>query len=167
MGPRRLRTAARREAAQPAACRDFRHPLGQPADDEDLFRISLAGAQEKTAFTRYRRRWCRPHGATPTTHIFKLPLGLVGGSRRVDLSDSVENEWLCAQLLRELGLPVANTEMAEFDGQKVLIVERFDRAWMDGKKWIARLPQEDFARPWVTRPTRSTKRMEAPAWRPA
>lgn len=119
-------------------------PLGQPADDEDLFRISLAGAQEKTAFTRYRRRWCRPHGATPTTHIFKLPLGLVGGSRRVDLSDSVENEWLCAQLLRELGLPVANTEMAEFDGQKVLIVERFDRAWMDGKKWIARLPQEDF-----------------------
>lgn len=119
-------------------------PLGQSADDEDLFRISLAGAQEKTAFTRYRGRWCRPHGATPTTHIFKLPLGMVGGSRRVDLSDSVENEWLCAQLLRELGLPVANTEIAEFDGQKVLIVERFDRAWTDGKKWIARLPQEDF-----------------------
>ena len=118
--------------------------LGQFADDEDLFRISIAGAQEKTAFTRYRGRWCRPHGATPTTHIFKLPLGLVGGSRRVDLSDSIENEWLCAQLLRELGLPVANTEMSEFDGQKVLIVERFDRAWMDGKKWIARLPQEDL-----------------------
>lgn len=118
--------------------------LGQFADDEDLFRISIAGAQEKTAFTRYRGRWCRPHGATPTTHIFKLPLGLVGGSRRVALSDSIENEWLCAQLLRELGLPVADTEIAEFDGQKVLIVERFDRAWMDGKKWIARLPQEDF-----------------------
>jgi len=119
-------------------------PLGQFAHDEDLFRISIAGAQEKTAFTRHRGRWCRPHGATPTTHIFKLPLGLVGGSRRIDLSDSIENEWLCAQLLRELGLPVANTEMAEFDGQKVLIVERFDRAWMDGKQWIARLPQEDF-----------------------
>ena len=41
-------------------------------------------------------------------------------------------------------MPVANTEMAEFAGQKVLIVERFDRAWMDGGKWIARLPQEDF-----------------------
>ncbi|MDR6854453.1 serine/threonine-protein kinase HipA [Variovorax guangxiensis] len=119
-------------------------PLGQAADDEDLFRISLAGAQEKTALTRVGKRWCRPHGATPTTHIFKLPLGLVGGSRRVDLSDSVENEWLCAQLIRELGLPVAHCEMAEFDGPKVLVVERFDRAWMDGGTWIARLPQEDF-----------------------
>jgi hypothetical protein len=28
--------------------------------------------------------------------------------------------------------------------QAVLIVERFDRAWMDGGPWIARLPQEDF-----------------------
>jgi len=61
----------------------------------------------KTALTKVGRRWCRPHGATPTTHIFKLPLGLVGGSRRVDLSDSVENEWLCAEILRAMGLPVA------------------------------------------------------------
>ncbi|MGK6309416.1 type II toxin-antitoxin system HipA family toxin [Variovorax sp. DT-64] len=119
-------------------------PLGRAAEDEDLFRISLAGAQEKTALTRVGKRWCRPHGATPTTHIFKLPLGLVGGSRRVDLSDSVENEWLCAQLICELGLPVANCEIAQFDGRKVLVVERFDRAWMDGNQWIARLPQEDF-----------------------
>jgi serine/threonine-protein kinase HipA len=119
-------------------------PLGIHGDDDDLFRISLAGAQEKTAFLKVGNRWCRPHGATPTTHIFKLPLGMVGGSRRVDLSDSVENEWLCAQIIRELGLPVADTEMAEFDGRKVLIVERFDRAWMDAGSWIARLPQEDF-----------------------
>ncbi|GAA4343393.1 type II toxin-antitoxin system HipA family toxin [Variovorax defluvii] len=139
--------------AEPLSARDVRKlldavpsetPLGQGVDDETLFRISIAGAQEKTALTRVGKRWCRPHGATPTTHIFKLPLGLVGGSRRVDLSDSVENEWLCGQLLRELGLPVANTEMAEFDSRKVLIVERFDRAWMDGNTWIARLPQEDF-----------------------
>jgi serine/threonine-protein kinase HipA len=118
--------------------------LGIGADDTDLFRISLAGAQEKTALIRVNGRWCRPHGATPTTHILKLPLGLVGGSRRVDLSDSVENEWLCAQIVRELGLPVAHTEVAEFAGQKVLAVERFDRAWMDDGQWIARLPQEDF-----------------------
>lgn len=69
---------------------------GLPLQDDDLFRISIAGAQEKTAFTRHKGRWCRPHGATPTTHIFKLPLGLVGGSRRVDLSDSVQNEWVCS-----------------------------------------------------------------------
>jgi len=112
--------------------------------DDDLFRISIAGAQEKTAFTRAGGRWCRPHGATPTTHIFKLPLGLVGGSRRVDLSDSVQNEWVCAQIVSELGLPVAPTTMATFDDQTVLVVERFDRAWMDDGAWIARLPQEDF-----------------------
>ena len=118
--------------------------LGMGEGDDDLFRISLAGAQEKTALVRVGNRWCRPHGATPTTHILKLPLGLIGGSRRVDLSDSIENEWLCAQLIQALGLPVAQVEMAAFTGQKVLIVERFDRAWMDGNRWIARLPQEDF-----------------------
>ena len=117
---------------------------GAPQPDDDLFRISIAGAQEKTAFTRHKGRWCRPHGATPTTHIFKLPLGLVGGSRRVDLSDSVQNEWVCAQIVAQLGLPVAPTAMARFGDEEVLVVERFDRAWMDGKTWIARLPQEDL-----------------------
>jgi serine/threonine-protein kinase HipA len=115
-----------------------------PLQDDDLFRISIAGAQEKTAFTRHKGRWCRPHGATPTTHIFKLPLGVVGGSRRVDLSDSVQNEWVCAQIVSEFGLPVAPTTMARFGDEDVLVVERFDRAWMDGRAWIARLPQEDF-----------------------
>ncbi|EJL79661.1 HipA domain-containing protein [Variovorax sp. CF313] len=111
--------------------------------DEDLFRISLAGAQEKTALTFWNGEWCRPHGATPTTHIIKLPLGLIGGSKRVDASDSVQNEWLCAQIVEALGLQVAPTSMATFGGQTVLVVERFDREWMDGGAWIARLPQED------------------------
>lgn len=117
---------------------------GAPLQVDDLLRNSIAGAQEKTAFTRHKGRWCRPHGATPTTHIFKLPLGLVGGSRRVDLSDSVQNEWVCAQIVAELGLPVAPTTIARFGDEDVLVVERFDRAWMGGGAWIARLPQEDF-----------------------
>jgi serine/threonine-protein kinase HipA len=112
--------------------------------DDDLFRISIAGAQEKTALTRWKGKWCRPHGATPTTHIIKLPLGLIGGSKRVDASDSVQNEWLCAQIIAALGLAVATTSMATFGGQTVLIVERFDRERMDNGTWIARLPQEDF-----------------------
>ncbi len=107
------------------------------------FRISIAGAQEKTALLRIGQRWHLPEGATPTTHIFKLPLGLVG-NMRADMTDSVENEWLCAKLLTELGFDVAPTEMTRFGRQKVLVVERFDRQWMDGGRWIARLPQEDF-----------------------
>ena len=121
--------------------------LGQQAQDDELFRISLAGAQEKTALLWTNGRWHRPLGATPTTHILKLPLGLVGGSRRVDLSDSLENEWLCAQILYHLDLPVAPTELWRFEEQKALVVTRFDRAWQEderGRPWIARLPQEDF-----------------------
>lgn len=136
--------------------------LGLDGDDDDLFRISLAGAQEKTALTRVADRWCRPHGATPTTHIFKLPLGLVGGSRRVDLSDSAENEWLCGQILRGLGLPVAETQMAAFAGRRVLIVERFDREWMQRGRWIARLPQEDFCQALGLPPTRKFEKDGGP-----
>lgn len=113
------------------------------------FRISIAGAQEKTALLRVGRRWHLPTGATPTTHIFKLPLGLVG-NMRADMSDSIENEWLCATLLAALGFDVAATEMAQFGRQKVLIVERFDRRWMDEGRWIARLPQEDFCQATAT-----------------
>lgn len=117
--------------------------LGADQDPDDL-RISIAGAQEKTALLRVDGQWCRPLGATPTTHILKLPLGLVGG-RRLDLSHSVYNEWLCAQLLRELGLPVAPTEIATFASETVLAVERFDRQWATGPgRWIARIPQEDL-----------------------
>ncbi|MNE37380.1 Serine/threonine-protein kinase HipA [compost metagenome] len=109
-----------------------------------MFRISLAGAQEKTAFTHVGGQWCRPAGATPSTHIFKLPLGVIANTSRVEMFDSVENEWLCAQIIEALGLPMAPTAMARFEDQRVLIVERFDREWMDDGRWIARLPQEDF-----------------------
>jgi len=117
--------------------------LGARGDEDADFRISIAGAQEKTALLRIKKQWCRPHGATPTTHILKLPLGLVGG-RQLDLRHSVENEWLCAQILHEMGFPVPPSEIVQFGTQKALMVERFDRAFMDKETWIARLPQEDF-----------------------
>jgi serine/threonine-protein kinase HipA len=123
---------------------------GLPAYETEAhrdFRISIAGAQEKTALLKIGKKWCLPTGATPTSHIFKLPLGVVGGYR-FDLSDSVENEWLCLKFLAALGLPVASAEIGQFEDQKVLIVERFDRRWMpsraDKPRWLARLPQEDF-----------------------
>jgi serine/threonine-protein kinase HipA len=112
-------------------------------DDDEDFRISIAGAQEKTALTRHGGRWCKPHGSTPTTHIFKLPLGLVGG-RQLDMGDSLENEWLCAQLLRAYGVAVASCEVQELGGVKALVVERFDRALHSSKRYWLRLPQEDL-----------------------
>lgn len=61
----------------------------------------------------------RPIGATPTTHILKLPLGLVG-NRRVNLASSVDNEWLCLALLRAYGLPTAEEDILSFGSQRVL-----------------------------------------------
>lgn len=113
--------------------------IGVPEEDE--LRISIAGAQEKTALLWHNDQWCRPRGTTPTTHILKLPLGEVGGMR-ADFSTSVENEWLCAKLVHAYGLPVADCSIEMFGRHKVLAVTRFDRRLING--WWARLPQEDF-----------------------
>src|SRR6266478_6046236 len=51
---------------------------------DDTFRISLAGAQEKTALLFRDDAWHRPTHTTPTTHILKLPLGL--SRQGIDLS---------------------------------------------------------------------------------
>lgn len=127
---------------------------GRDIAGDDEFRISIAGAQEKTALLWFNGRWCQPHGATPTTHIFKLPLGLVG-NMQFDMSDSVENEWLCSEILHAYGLPVARTQPLQFDDMKVLAIERFDRRWYeapDGRRWLLRLPQEDMCQATGTPP---------------
>jgi serine/threonine-protein kinase HipA len=49
-------------------------PLGMIKDEND-FRISVAGAQEKTALLKVNQEWCIPTGITPTNHIIKLPIG--------------------------------------------------------------------------------------------
>ena len=115
--------------------------LGQSPELDD-FRISLAGAQEKTAFLRSGRKWLHPIGSTPTTHIFKLPIGET--PQGIDLSTSVENEWLCSRILAAYGIPVAPCSMERFGEQKTLVVERFDRRLSSDGAWILRLPQEDF-----------------------
>lgn len=93
----------------------------------------------------------RPRGATPTTHILKLPLGRVG-NQQLDLSGSVENEWLCARILAAYGLPVAPCEIGRFNGTGALIVERFDRRWTSDGKSLLRLPQEDMCQATGTSP---------------
>jgi serine/threonine-protein kinase HipA len=126
-------------------------PMSAQTIDEADFRISIAGAQEKTALLWHQNQWWRPRGPTPTTHILKLPIGLVG-NMKLDLSHSVENEWLCAHILDAFGLPVARCAPLVFEGQKVLAVERFDRRFANDERWIIRLPQEDFCQATGTPP---------------
>jgi len=117
--------------------------FGRQDHAQDL-RISIAGAQEKTALLRHDGKWILPRGATPTTHILKLPLGLVG-NMRADMRTSVYNEWLCLRLMGALGFDVAQASISTFaDHAPVLVVERFDRQPHPSEPWILRLPQEDF-----------------------
>lgn len=113
--------------------------LGMKQDED--FRISLAGAQEKTALTLWEDQWCKPHGQTATTHIFKPPI-LHHVQMNIDLSSSVDNEWFCMRFMHHMGLNVAHTEISQFGSQKVLVVERFDRKIVSDN--IVRLPQEDM-----------------------
>jgi serine/threonine-protein kinase HipA len=120
---------------------------GQQA--EDVLRLSIAGAQEKTALLKQDKQWFRPQGSTPTTHIIKLPMGKVG-NEQADLSTSVENEWLCSKLIAAFDIPIAHCDIATFGAQKALVVERFDRRLSTDKTWWVRIPQEDFCQATAT-----------------
>ncbi|WP_146591426.1 type II toxin-antitoxin system HipA family toxin [Puniceibacterium confluentis] len=123
-------------------------PLGLSTDD--AFRISIAGAQEKTALLWHEGRWIKPHGTTPTTHLFKTQIGKLPGG--IDLSDSVENEFYSLKLTEAFGLPVNKAVIETFGETKALLIERFDRRWTkDGR--LLRLPQEDCCQALSVPPT--------------
>lgn len=124
-------------------------PLGM-GEDRD-FRISISGAQEKTALLRHDGQWFKPAGTTATTHILKPQIGQLPNG--TDLSNSVENEYLCLKLLAAAGVPAAHAEITDFGDCRTLVVERFDRRWTnDGR--LLRLPQEDMCQALSVPPTR-------------
>ncbi len=119
-------------------------PLGMITGQDD-FRISVAGAQEKTALLRMGGHWCIPQGTTPTTHIIKLPIGEIKQpNATLDLRESVDNEFLCLALARELGLAVPEAEIITTPRIRALAVTRFDRRWAQEGRVLLRLPQEDL-----------------------
>ena len=125
------------------------NPLGIGPDKE--FRISIAGAQEKTALLYWNDKWYVPHGTTATTHIIKPQIGKLPTG--IDLTNSVENEHFCLELVAALGLPAAKSRIIDFAGIRVLAIERFDRAWTrDGR--LLRLPQEDCCQALSVPPSR-------------
>ncbi|WP_417491015.1 type II toxin-antitoxin system HipA family toxin [Maricaulis sp.] len=124
-------------------------PLGIRPDGEREFRISIAGAQEKTALL-WDDAWCLPKGTTPTTHILKPAMGKLPNG--LDMTHSVENEHFCLRLCHALGLDVAGSQIHDFEDVRVLAVERFDRIRArDGR--LLRVPQEDFCQALGVPPT--------------
>jgi len=135
-----------------------RVPLG--LDREHDFRISVAGAQEKTALLRHEGKWLRPSGATPTTHILKTQIGELPNG--VDLSNSVENEFYGLAVMEAFGLPVNKVEIKTFGDTKSLVIERFDRAWTESGT-LLRLPQEDCCQALSIPPSRKYQNDDRPA----
>jgi serine/threonine-protein kinase HipA len=116
-------------------------PLGMK---EGEFRLSVAGAQEKTALLKIKKGWHEPQGMTPTTHLIKTPIGALGES--INFKDSVDNEWASLAIMKKFGLPVCHSEIEVFEDQRVLVVERFDRRWVknESQNFLIRIPQEDL-----------------------
>jgi serine/threonine-protein kinase HipA len=106
--------------------------------------FSLAGAQAKTALLHQDGRWGVPSGAAATSHILKPA---VSGFDDHDL-----NEHLCLDAARRVGLVVARTSIARFDGESAIIVERYDRRLVEGR--LARIHQEDLCQALGVRPER-------------
>ncbi len=103
---------------------------------KDLGRISLAGAQAKTALYWDGNRWGVPSGRAPTTHILKPQIPNFEGI--------VENEHLCMRIAARTGLPTATSQVLQFS-EPVIVVTRYDRlpALTPGGV-MRRVHQEDF-----------------------
>lgn len=103
--------------------------------DDEVLRLSLAGAQEKLPVLFERDRVGITRGNPPSTHIIKLP------DRRFD--DFVANEHFCMCLARAAGLTAARTSArVTSGGSEFLLVERYDR--IESTDRTTRLHQEDF-----------------------
>ncbi|OSJ19271.1 serine/threonine protein kinase [Bradyrhizobium canariense] len=100
----------------------------------DTGQFSLAGAQPKTALLLQKGKWGIPAGRIPTTHILKPPTGHFDGH--------AENEHICLILARNLGLPVADTQVMHFGKEIAIVIERYDRQFSGNE--IVRVHQEDI-----------------------
>ncbi|EOX4423225.1 HipA domain-containing protein [Vibrio alginolyticus] len=108
------------------------------------YRPCISGTQRKTTLTKLNGKWYVPQGKSLSSHIVKYPMDAIAQSNSVlDMSSSIENEFICTQIAKELGFNVPNIEVIETEsGAKALAVERFDRCFGDGV--VFRRHQEDF-----------------------
>ncbi|HEU4561563.1 MAG TPA: HipA domain-containing protein [Longimicrobium sp.] len=100
--------------------------------------FSLPGALGKVAllWDPAKKRWGRPSGQLPSTHILKPPIP--------GLRNHNENEHFCLELARAAGLEAAESRLVRFGEQGAIAVTRYDRAAEAGGG-VRRLHQEDMA----------------------
>ncbi len=118
--------------------RQLRDDISAVRRPGDVGRMSLPGAQAKTAYfwDRERERWGIPGGRMPTTHIIKPCVPGFDGL--------VENEHLCLDIAARLGLPTAKSRVLALD-ETYIVVERFDRLTASRPDLVPRrIHQEDM-----------------------
>lgn len=100
----------------------------------DGLRLSLAGVQDKAAVCLIEGEIALPQDGSPTTHILKPAIHL--------LDSTVQNEYLCLRMAKQLGFDVPAVEMRQAKGVPYLLIERYDREQVGDK--LRRIHQEDF-----------------------
>ncbi|MBY8102969.1 HipA domain-containing protein [Vibrio fluvialis] len=119
-------------------------PLGMLNELSD-FRITVSGAQEKTALLKIKNDWFLPNLEYPSTHILKFPIGFIQQpAATLDMTGSVENEYFCIKLAEAMDFQVPKIEILKVEGMKALVIERFDRHRSQDGNALIRLTQEDM-----------------------
>lgn len=126
------KTPALLALAAPDVRRLLEDPFGSPlANRPGLGKSSLAGVQPKVVLVKTETGWSQALGGYPTTHIVKPQLDAA--------ATLIFDEEYGSRLARRLGLAQFDTHVADFDGRRALVIERFDR------DHGARVHQEDFS----------------------
>ncbi|OEE73751.1 type II toxin-antitoxin system HipA family toxin [Vibrio ordalii] len=122
---------------------EYQYPLGM--SNKHDFRITISGAQEKTALVKIKNDWFLPSLDYPSTHILKFPIGFIQQpAATLDMTGSVENEYFCIKLAEAMGFQVPKIEILQVEGMKALVIERFDRHCSQDGNALIRLAQEDM-----------------------
>ena len=96
--------------------------------------------RKRPSLLHHGGRWFKPVGRTPTTHILKPEIGQLPNG--IDLSNSVENEFYCLQLMKAFGLPVNEARIESLAGKEGPR-DRALRPPSGTRRTAAPLPQED------------------------
>ncbi len=119
-------------------------PLGITIEQDEV-RLSLAGVQDKLLLVRLPNgELAQPGRGQPSTVIVKW-------NSNDDWPDLVANEAFCLTVSTVLGVQSADCGVRVVDGQRLLVVDRYDRV-LEPNGNVRRLHQEDICQAAVTNP---------------
>ncbi|MCH1920158.1 HipA domain-containing protein [Shewanella sp. A3A] len=93
-------------------------------------RLSVAGVQNKLNLLKRGDEWGFGEGKLSSTYILKFESGKA--------PCIAVNEFFCMTLAKLAGLAVANVELARIGDTRTLIIERFDRAYIEARDVVQR-----------------------------